>query len=114
MPVSLTAVTSERATAQIPIGSDILNVTYNPAAYTPKFEASLKEDEESTYQSGVAVKMVRALVVAWDLMDGETPVPLTEEALSALPVKFLIAVIQGVTKSFNPNPPSSASSGSFS
>lgn len=105
-------------------GSD-LNITYNPAVYTPKYLAEVAA-QQGNQDVGAIVTMMENLIVAWDAMDDtgelvqgsspETPLPIPLKAayLEQMPIEFLTTVLEHVTQAMRPNPTRSENSGSFS
>lgn len=99
--MKLTAVSTTRREAKIVFPQEgqpdeVLNVVFNPMAYTPAFENEVAEMAEEK-PSGAMVHATVKLLLEWDLEDGEgQPIPLEEEAVTQVPVGVLAQIFRQI------------------
>lgn len=109
MPISLAELKSNTRTVVIPYFDDAVRVTYLPSELTPTVESQIRvsavEDDNS-----VMLDVLSRLIVEWDVMDGDEPLPHTPEVLTHLPTPFLSAIFQGIREDMAPKPKSGRSS----
>ena len=101
----------------------VVKFTANRAAYTHAYERQLraavakaKDEGEDASVHEFYSKALPPLLLQWDLTDGKKLVPLTEDAMLALPLPFLAALAEAIRDSTAPfeTKPKSEGSGSFS
>ena len=97
-----------------------INVTYNPQRYTVALEDKLEEIAGRSFQSVSYILMltgwhpgdkgfeeddeeVDGLLVEWDLMDGDQPVPIRADSLKQLPLEFVSALLEAIKADNNPS-----------
>lgn len=91
MPVSITHLRKNERTVTKDYGEHgSLTITWRPGELTPHDEASISDAVEQGRMSTATAEALLRIVVAWDLLDdeGET-IPLTSDALAALPSSVL-------------------------
>jgi hypothetical protein len=85
-------------------GGMTINLECCPRAFTTELE---KEFQDTSTNGEGLVLLVSRLVKSWDLLEDDAadakPYPLTPEALSRLPIAFLAAVAEQITRLLNPN-----------
>lgn len=72
--------------------------TYRPSELTPDMTRRLGASLESEWKAEWSLKYLVALLVEWDLLDGDEPYPITLESLAVLPDYFLGQVIAALTE----------------
>lgn len=93
MSLSLTDLVNDRRTVTVTyLGHDV-KVTYKPSAYTGEVAAQL----------GVMPtwEFIVTIVEEWDVLDGDTPVPVDEANVNGLPIRFLRVVTAGILDDVN-------------
>lgn len=104
MPVRLHHLQQDQRTFTMPVGDDALTITYRPGAITPAAEAAMMEAAADRGSGAALGGMLRAALVAWDLLDDDDqPIPLTEEGMSAIPTAFLAEVVRALMEDLRPN-----------
>ena len=109
----------ERRTLSIPYDGDFLEIVYNRARYTPKFEREIKELMDESLPGNMLSKMLFALIIAWnveDLVDDPKnlslspdkqeyyDVPLTQDTFDALfSVEALAGIVEKMSEDNRPN-----------
>lgn len=127
MAIKLSQIAAQRATTEVEFeGGAKLTVVHNPSAFTPEFEALIREEEDSKVASQFLIKMLCKLIHEWDLVDDEGTilgadhvgevVPVTQENLCKVPFTVLGAISSAVLEEHKPVKKSDAPtrSGSFS
>lgn len=101
MPLNLANLKHNTRSVSIDYFGEPVNLTYRPSEMTPATEAELQgaADEERTE---VMVRTVARLVTAWDVMDGDEPLPITADVLRGLPSAFLLHVLDGIQADMRP------------
>lgn len=106
---------SEQKTVSIKFGDETLELTYNRAKYTPRFEREVKQLMEENLPANMLAKMVFALVIDWnamDVVDDSLPedswewykVPLTFETFeSLLSAEALATIVESLAEDNRPN-----------
>ena len=74
-------------------GESGLHVTYNPRAITPAREMA---SMDLRTEGEIYVVFLGGCMTGWDLMDGDTPVPITRDSLEALPNIVLSTAYQEI------------------
>lgn len=102
MPLKTSQLNSQRAELDWQYMGEIVHVTYNPQGYTPALERRIQESMEGEYKAEALVFMLKTMLLDWDLVkDGEdgkeVPFGVEDDALMALPVKFLGDAIAAIT-----------------
>lgn len=90
MAVSLSDLKRKKRELVLEVGEDDLNIVYDPSSITPASQDAFFQLIEK-YRYGRALASILAdRLVSWDLMDEEgNVIPITEEALSEVPVDVL-------------------------
>jgi hypothetical protein len=81
---------------------EVVAITFDPSKYTPQLEAQVMAD--ALDGSKALVPFITTLVIAWDITERGEPFPLTDEAVSSLPLGFLVAVIRKVAEELAADP----------
>ncbi len=119
MATTLKRILAERATVMLRLDNgDDVELHYNPSKYTPRMVAETERAREENEATRPFLLQLERLLLGWDVMD-ETgqPLAITEETLSDLPYKFLLEVMDAITKDALPDPKrrsGQTSRGSFS
>jgi hypothetical protein len=98
--LELKRVTETTAELDVEFAGEVLHVAYRPYVVTVREAISPEQTaEEMVYQAARAI-------ARWDLTDGGVPVPVSEEALSALPIALVAAVVVAIAEDLQhgPNP----------
>src|SRR5947209_8574250 len=90
-------------------GAVVLDVEYNPSAFTPQLEEDIRNAEKAGDLSAPVLGMLLALIVGWDLTedDDKTPVPVSVEVFKQTPLDVLGAIIEAINGDMRPNPQNS-------
>lgn len=102
---SLSKVLIPEAKLAIPMGQEVINVTYRPNYLTGEFDARLQELNNSGEATKGFYMMFTEVVAAWDLKNEETddyPISLTEQALKKLPLKLLGDILEKINEDNDP------------
>jgi len=99
MPISVANLAAKQKDLTIDIDGDALLVVYRPAAITPE---SVEMMSGATTFDDV-FKVLKESLISWDLLgtDG-APLPIEEEALRKLPLRFLSQVTRGMMTDVQP------------
>lgn len=81
---------------------EIINLTYRPNVYTLGFTRRLAEAQAAQNMAEVAQYFVDFLA-GWDLMEGDSPIPLTREGVETVPLDILSAIDDQVAKTMLPS-----------
>lgn len=99
--MKVTAVSSVRREAKIVFPAEgqedeVLNVVFNPMAYTAAFEQEVAEVAVDR-PSEALVKATVELLLEWDLEDAEgQPIPLQSEPVSKVPIGVLAQIFRQI------------------
>ena len=115
MAITLTELTSDTAVCEVSWGEDNAEVVYRPSAYTPRMELEFHESLKANQPGQAIAGMLAGLLVSWEIVDdaGEELAP-TFEALSNMPVKFLIRVFETISQHIGPDASAEKNSGAAS
>lgn len=93
----------ERRNLEIDFGDQTLHLAYLPQTITPQWYQRLVQSAESAVLMPTALA---ELIATWDLTDGERGlVPVTVEALTALPCAFLTRLFTAILADVMPPEP---------
>ncbi len=88
---------------------------YKPNGLTPELERETKEQRGSDSVGDVFLAMLVPVLTYVDIQDDEgVDIPITEEALSQVPLRVLDAILSRMNEAANPGKPKSGESRSFS
>ena len=100
--MKISDLSKERVTAVIDMGDgDVVNVVYNPRAYTIEIEEKMRElgvgggdKNEESFRPGALAVMLEPMLVEWDIYMSEVgDFPPTLANIKKLPIAFLGKVI---------------------
>lgn len=78
------------APAQVTYGDDfVINLTFRPDKYVAELHNKIVADRTQNPTFDEITDALDELVIGWDLTDQGVPVPVTREALNALPIMLL-------------------------
>jgi len=112
MPVRVSNLVRDRRMIRIPVGEDVIQITYRPGGFTAETEERLREYAADQRGGAALVALLADCLIEWDLLDddGKNLAP-TAENLRRLPTVFLSQVAQAVADDMRPNLASAGSSG---
>ena len=85
--------------------TDLVHVVYRPGALTLEVSDQVKEIMETGFEHEVALAMLKAMVVKWDLEDeDEKELPVNEQTIKQVPLEFLGMILRGIEADARPNP----------
>ncbi len=97
MPIRVADMARNERTMEVEFLDETARVTYRPLAYTPELEAAL--DEAGARASGRIIKFLEAVLISWEVLDEDgQELPPTKEVMEKLPLDFLSAVSNAITK----------------
>lgn len=97
MPITLSDLVSKTRQIVVKYDGEDVAITYAPGKLTP---ASVNAQEG---RQNLEIVLAETLL-AWDVLDEKgKPLPVTQETLSAMPTRFLWALIDGVNEDIRPN-----------
>lgn len=100
----LSDVTHGRATVRVPIGDVALQITYRPDVITPRFQKAVQAAQVTQDVDSFLCWPLSELIADWDLTEDDgTPVATTPDAIGALPVPLLLAILNAITEDMAPN-----------
>lgn len=123
MAITLAALLENIADLPLKLGDADLLIKYRPGKMTQAMRTNLLRgaiafvDEKEDGFDGAWRRYYEAIadvLVAWDVMDGDKPLPITAETLADLPLGFVEGVIGEVAKDSRVNPQIKATSASTS
>jgi len=100
MPLDLSELRANRVKLDLP-KFPAVNVYHTPSSYTAAFEAKAREAAE-TPSSEFLCQTLPELICEWDVTDNGQPVAITPENLRNIPLEFLVAISQGISKAHTP------------
>lgn len=84
---------------------EVLNVVYNPKAYTIEMEENLEALDGSDYKAKAFAVLLVPMLLEWDLYNEEPgDYPPTEENLKKLPVAVLGVIVSAIGDASRPDP----------
>lgn len=102
MPIRVSALTADRATVSLPVGDDVLHVTYRPSAVNAQVEETMAG--ASARPIGAMADLLAALIVSWDVVDeAGTPVEPSRAFLGTLGVAVLRRLVEAIGADLVPN-----------
>ncbi len=111
MPVRLSDLMRDTRTMTLPVGDDVLTVTYRPSGITPETEERLAKLGQDQRLGASMIALLTETLTGWDLVDDKgKPLPITEAQLRKLPMRLLGDLVRAMTEDMRPN----ASSGGTS
>lgn len=104
MPVRLSDLMRDSRTITVPVGDDVLTVTYRPSGITPETEERLAKLGQDQRLGASMIALLSETLAGWDLVDdkGKT-LPITEAQLRKLPMRFLGDLVRAMTEDMRPN-----------
>jgi hypothetical protein len=93
MPIDLASLAKDKRELEFEFGGMTMPITYKPSVMTGRFAQQLSDGE--TIED--LTEMVEQVIVDWDLKDGDTPVPVSAEALALLPTAMLKKMLDAIS-----------------
>ena len=94
MPIKLADIRSVTRSLEVETAAGAVHIVYRLGEVT----------NPSITGWGSYIAMLAKWVASWDLMDGEEVYPLTEEAISALPLSFILGTYEAIVKDVTTRP----------
>lgn len=107
MPITLQSLINKRKEITVEYGGDTVMIAYRP--YSQAIDDKLKVATAKAAQDDgnaaipLMIRQLIAILVDWDITDGEVKAVISEEVLRPLPTAFLIAISKAIAEDQYPN-----------
>lgn len=97
MPLQVSDLGKERKTFTWDYLGEEIEITYNIYRFTPEMEAEIGAGgAEEGRMAQLLVENVLAILIDWDIYDGEEKIPLEYDALMEVPVRLLADLMEAI------------------
>lgn len=97
----LGALVPDRAMVDVPFGSDVLHVVFNPQRIDVRFSNAAAMAQRSQVVDEELIAQTAELLVEWDLLDDDSGavIPITADTLLGMPGGVLARIMQAISES---------------
>jgi hypothetical protein len=97
MPLQISDLGKERRTFTWEYLDQEIEITYNVYQFTPEMEAEINAGGHTDERmSQILVENLLAILIDWDVLDGEDKIPLEYDRLMELPTRLMADLMQAI------------------